>query len=133
MARSASAAILKLRNLTLRMNADLSRRGFVLGAGAAIASLGLGNLPAQAQSAPPKGVLFENVRLLRRHHRQAFWGDQRAGGGQPDQIDLDDANFRAGQCRADARVQGAGRTLMPGLIDAHTHIMFATVPRKPPC
>jgi imidazolonepropionase-like amidohydrolase len=26
------------------------------------------------------------------------------------------------------RIQGGGRTLMPGLIDAHTHIMFATVP-----
>jgi imidazolonepropionase-like amidohydrolase len=26
------------------------------------------------------------------------------------------------------RIAGEGRTLMPGLIDAHTHIMFATVP-----
>lgn len=27
------------------------------------------------------------------------------------------------------RLRGNGRTLMPGLIDAHTHIMFATVPQ----
>ena len=27
------------------------------------------------------------------------------------------------------RIQGGGRTLMPGLIDAHTHLMFATVPQ----
>jgi imidazolonepropionase-like amidohydrolase len=27
------------------------------------------------------------------------------------------------------RIQGGGRTLIPGLIDAHTHIMFATVPQ----
>ncbi|MBL8201328.1 MAG: amidohydrolase family protein [Chromatiales bacterium] len=27
------------------------------------------------------------------------------------------------------RIAGSGRTLMPGLIDAHTHIMFATVPQ----
>lgn len=27
------------------------------------------------------------------------------------------------------RIQGAGHTLMPGLIDAHTHIMFSTVPQ----
>ena len=27
------------------------------------------------------------------------------------------------------RIKGAGRTLMPGLIDAHTHLMFATVPQ----
>ena len=28
------------------------------------------------------------------------------------------------------RILGGGRTLMPGLIDAHTHIMFATVPQQ---
>ncbi len=28
-----------------------------------------------------------------------------------------------------ARIQGGGRTLMPGLIDVHTHLMFATVPQ----
>ena len=27
------------------------------------------------------------------------------------------------------RIAGGGRTLMPGLIDAHTHLMFATVPQ----
>jgi imidazolonepropionase-like amidohydrolase len=27
------------------------------------------------------------------------------------------------------QIDGAGRTLMPGLIDAHTHIMFATLPQ----
>jgi imidazolonepropionase-like amidohydrolase len=27
------------------------------------------------------------------------------------------------------RIQGGGRTLMPGLIDAHTHIMFSTIPQ----
>ena len=32
--------------------------------------------------------------------------------------------------RADTRIiNGGGRTLMPGLIDAHTHIMFATLPQ----
>ncbi|MFO0698186.1 MAG: amidohydrolase family protein [Nitrospira sp.] len=28
------------------------------------------------------------------------------------------------------RIQGGGRTLMPGLIDAHTHLLFATVPQQ---
>ena len=28
------------------------------------------------------------------------------------------------------RIQGGGRTLMPGLIDAHTHIMFATLSQQ---
>ena len=26
------------------------------------------------------------------------------------------------------RIEGGGRTLMPGLIDAHTHLMMATLP-----
>lgn len=28
------------------------------------------------------------------------------------------------------RIQGAGRTLMPGLIDAHTHVMYATLSQQ---
>jgi len=28
-----------------------------------------------------------------------------------------------------SRIKGGGRTLMPGLIDAHTHIMFSTLPQ----
>jgi len=28
------------------------------------------------------------------------------------------------------RISGGGRTLMPGLIDAHTHLMFATIPQQ---
>jgi imidazolonepropionase-like amidohydrolase len=28
------------------------------------------------------------------------------------------------------RIPGGGRTLMPGLIDAHTHLMFATIPQQ---
>jgi imidazolonepropionase-like amidohydrolase len=29
-----------------------------------------------------------------------------------------------------SRIQGAGRTLMPGLIDAHTHVMYATLSQQ---
>lgn len=29
------------------------------------------------------------------------------------------------------RIDGQGKTLMPGLIDAHTHLMFATCRRSP--
>ena len=28
------------------------------------------------------------------------------------------------------RIQGGGRTLMPGLLDAHTHLMFSTIPQQ---
>jgi imidazolonepropionase-like amidohydrolase len=119
-----------LNKLTLHMNADLSRRGFFLGAGAAIASLGLNSAatPLWAQTARPKGMLFENVRIF---------------DGVSDKLSAPSnvlvvgnliKSISAAQTPAPAdieltTVQGAGRTLMPGLIDAHTHIMFATVPQ----
>lgn len=119
-----------IRDLTLRMTADLSRRGFFLGAGATIASLGLNNLssPARAQNAQPKGVLFEDVRIF---------------DGVSDKLSapmnvlvignliksISATPISAPLNVALTRVQGAGRTLMPGLIDAHAHIMFATVPQ----
>jgi imidazolonepropionase-like amidohydrolase len=120
----------RLRGLTLRMNADLSRRGFFLGAGVAIAGLGLNGLsvPVRAQGAPPKGVLFENVRIF---------------DGVSDRLSTPMNVFVVGKLiksisaapisappdLALTRIQGNGRTLMPGLIDAHTHIMFATLPQ----
>lgn len=120
----------KLQNLTLRMNTDLSRRGFFLGAGAAIAGLGVSSLltPAKAQSAQPKGVLFENVRIF---------------DGVADKLSVPMNVLAVGNLIksisaapismppdvALTRIKGAGRTLMPGLIDAHTHIMFATLPQ----
>jgi len=119
-----------LHRLTSRMNADLSRRGFFLGAGAAVAGLGLNNLsmPAWAQGAQPKGVLFENVRIF---------------DGVSDKLSAPASVLAVGNVIkaisatpisappdvALTRIQGGGRTLMPGLIDAHTHIMFATVPQ----
>ena len=120
----------QLRNLTLRMNADLSRRGVLLGAGAAIAGLGLNGFStrALAQNAQPKGVLFENVRIF---------------DGVADKVSAPMNVLAVGNLIKSisaapistppdvslTRIQGAGRTLMPGLIDAHTHIMFATVPQ----
>jgi len=119
-----------LRDLTLRMNDDFSRREFFFGAGAALATLGLGSLPipAQAQGAKPKGVLFENVRIF---------------DGVADKLSASMNVLVVGKLiksiSASAipappdvtltTVKGGGRTLMPGLIDAHTHIMFATVPQ----
>jgi imidazolonepropionase-like amidohydrolase len=119
-----------LRNFTLRINADLSRRGFFLGAGATVAGLGLCSLaaPARAQSAQPKGVLFENVRIF---------------DGVSDKLSAPTNVLIVGNVIksisatpivgppdvALTRVKGGARTLMPGLIDAHTHIMFATVPQ----
>ena len=120
----------KLGDLTRRMNEDLSRRGFFLGAGAALATLGLGGLPtpAHAQGAKSKGVLFENVRI--------FDGiaDKLSAPMNVLVVGNQIKTISAGTIAAPpdvtlTTVKGGGRTLMPGLIDAHTHIMFATIPQ----
>ncbi len=83
---------------------------------------------ALAQQPPPSGVIFENVRIF---------------DGSSDQLS-DPSNVLVVGNRIQAisvgaipipaemtvtRINGNGRTLMPGLIDAHTHIMFATLPQ----
>jgi imidazolonepropionase-like amidohydrolase len=120
----------RLRELTLRMNADLSRRGFFLGAGAAIAGLGMAtfSVPARAQAAAPRAVLFENVRVFDGvSDRLSEPMNLLTVGNLIKSISA--APITAPPDVALTRIQGAGRTLMPGLIDAHTHIMFATVPQ----
>lgn len=96
-----------------------------------LASLAVTGLAAPALPAPdiqPTAILFENVRifdgradslsgpmnvLVRGNTIQAI---------SPGPIATD----RSAMTRI---IRGEGRTLMPGLIDAHTHVMFATVPQ----
>jgi imidazolonepropionase-like amidohydrolase len=85
-------------------------------------------LPLAAQQAPAPAVLFENVRVF----------DGKAERLSPPLSVLVTGN-RIARVGADAlappadaaltRIDGAGRTLMPGLIDAHTHLMFMAVPQ----
>lgn len=119
-----------LQALTHRMNADLSRRGFFVGAAAMLAGLGLSALPSavRAQAPPHKGVLFENVRI--------FDGTSDAL-SMPSNVlvignlikSISTAPVEIPDDLPVRRIAGGGRTLMPGMIDAHTHIMFATVPQ----
>jgi imidazolonepropionase-like amidohydrolase len=118
-----------VNDLTEKMNTDLSRRGFFLGAGATLAGLGLGAAPtsANAQAAMPRGVLFENVRI--------FDGMTNGLSAPSSVLVVGNAirTISTGVITPPAnvaltRIAGGGRTLTPGLIDAHMHIMFATVP-----
>jgi imidazolonepropionase-like amidohydrolase len=119
-----------LQALTHRMNADLSRRGFFVGAAAMLAGIGLSGLPGavQAQAAPTSGVLFENVRIfdglsdvLSAPSNVLVVGNLiKSVSTSPIEVPAD-LSVR--------RIAGGGRTLMPGMIDAHTHIMFSTVPQ----
>ncbi len=79
--------------------------------------------PVLAQTASPPETLFRNVRVF-------------DGSGAPLSAPTDVlvrgnviAAIGAGTTAPNATIiEGGGRTLMPGLIDAHTHIMFASLP-----
>src|SRR5271165_3470531 len=92
---------------------------------AALAALAL---PAIAQTAapqqPPVDILFKNVRVF--------------DGTSPELSATENVLIHGNKIAAIGAtasspnatvIDGAGRTLMPGLIDAHTHLMFATVPQ----
>jgi len=84
---------------------------------------------AQQPSAPAaSGILFENVRIFDGTSAQL---------SQPAHVlvvgntirSITSAPGAAPEGVALTRIDGGGRTLMPGLIDAHTHLLFATVPQ----
>ena len=110
-----------------RIGADLSRRGFFAGITASVASLGL-PLPAAAQAKPaprPRAILFRNFRLF----------DGKSASLRDGQSLLVEGSLikdlAAGNPTAPDGAQVidcGGRVIMPGLIDAHWHALFAAVP-----
>jgi imidazolonepropionase-like amidohydrolase len=122
-----------LNALTIRMNADLSRRGFFLGAGAVFAAAGLSSISTAAkaqtgQSGQPNGILFENVRIFDGVSDRLSEPSSVLIVGNTIKA-ISTAPIASPADVALTRIAGDGRTLMPGLIDAHTHIMFASVPQ----
>lgn len=99
----------------------------------AILGLGLGQaqaaVPSESQlpKAQPQGVVFENVRIF-----NGTSGDLSepanvlVTGNTIQAISTAPVDLPAGM--EVTRIAGEGRTLMPGLIDAHTHLMMATLP-----
>ena len=82
-----------------------------------------------AQDSQPAGVIFENVRIFDgRSDRLSAPSNVLVVGNIIKTISS--APIDAPPATTVIRLQGGGRTLMPGLIDAHTHIMFATVPQQ---
>ncbi|MEN9478836.1 MAG: hypothetical protein RLZZ298_231 [Pseudomonadota bacterium] len=85
-------------------------------------------IAAPVQETPPTTVLFENVRI--------FDGKSKAlsapsyvlvSGNKIEKISRTPIPVNRS---ADTRIiAGGGRTLMPGMIDAHAHVMFATLPQ----
>ena len=114
----------ELQSLTRRINADLSRRGFVAGLGASVAALGFPRA-SRAQSAPAPPILLTNFRL--------FDGKSDALRGGLSLI-VEGGRIKAVATGSATGPEGArtidcgGRVVMPGLIDAHWHCIFAALP-----
>jgi len=84
--------------------------------------------PLQAQPADTGSVLFANVRIYNGSSAQLSAPKNVLVTGNL----IGSITPAAEQVAADnvlTRIDAEGRTLMPGLIDAHTHLMFATLPQ----
>jgi imidazolonepropionase-like amidohydrolase len=105
----------------------LSRRGFIAGGGASVVSLGLFR-PGDAQAAPPgptSPIAFGNF-LLFDGKSKSLRGGLRllVEGNRIKLIAAGDAPPPEGARIIDC----GGRVMMPGLIDAHWHTIFAALP-----
>jgi imidazolonepropionase-like amidohydrolase len=112
--------------LTRRITAELSRRGFVAGMGASLAALGLPRTArAQSASAPTQPVVLTNL-LLFDGKSNALRGGLALliEGGRIKAVTTDDKVGPEGA----RTINCGGRVVMPGLIDAHWHCMFAALP-----
>lgn len=112
------------------MNADFSRRGFFLGIGAAAAALAIPSFTSSVKAAsvsPTKGVLFENVRIFDGTDKLTAASNVLIAGNVIKAVSTKPIVVPADMTVT--KIAGGGRTLMPGLIDAHTHIMFAAIPQ----
>lgn len=86
-----------------------------------------GALAQAPQEPPPAAVLFENVRVFDgRSDRLSAPQNLLVLGNRIQALSAAPIAPPAGSPLT--RIAGGGRTLMPGLIDAHTHIAMSTVP-----
>jgi imidazolonepropionase-like amidohydrolase len=113
-----------LRSVERRITLELSRRGMLAGAASAIACLGLAP-GAQANAEPP--VVFTNFQL--------FDGKSPALRGGlhlliADGRIKDVASGTPGGLEGARLIDCGGHVLMPGMIDAHWHVLFAGVALK---
>jgi imidazolonepropionase-like amidohydrolase len=113
----------RLNIFTRRMNAETSRRAVLFGAAASLATAAM---PARAQTPPANLVLFENVRIFDGTSDQLSPASNVLVAGNIIKT-ISTAPIPLPPDIAVTIVAGRGRTLMPGLIDAHTHIMFETL------
>jgi imidazolonepropionase-like amidohydrolase len=116
----------EIQALARRIDANLSRRGFVAGAGASIAALGLPpRAKAKTAPEPPRPIVFTNCLLFdgkSANLREGF------------HLLVERGRIKSVAAGSPSMPEGAriidcgGRTVMPGMIDAHWHSVFAALP-----
>jgi imidazolonepropionase-like amidohydrolase len=114
----------QLRSAARRIDRDLSRRGFIAGAGASLASLGLfrPTTARAADSGPTPPFVFRNFQLFDGTSKALRGGrNLLVEGNRIKSIAAGDLTPPEGAQAIDC----GGRVLMPGLIDAHWHTIFA--------
>jgi imidazolonepropionase-like amidohydrolase len=116
----------ELQSLTRRINADLTRRGFVAGIGASLAALGLPRgARAQGASNPMPPMTFRNFLLFDGKSNALRDGlSLIVEGGRIKSVAAGNPAGPEGSRTIDC----GGRVVMPGLIDAHWHTIFAALP-----
>jgi imidazolonepropionase-like amidohydrolase len=116
----------ELQSLTRRITADLSRRGFVAGIGASLAALGLPRKAgAQAASGPTPPTVLTNFQLFDGKSNALRGGLALiVEGGRITAV----ATGNPGGPEGSRSIDCGGRVVMPGLIDAHWHSIFAALP-----
>ncbi|PZR01068.1 MAG: hydrolase [Cereibacter sphaeroides] len=116
----------EVRAINRRLGQDLTRRGFIAGSSASVALLGLSAYSgAKAQTAAVPPVLFTNARLfdgLELNTREGV--SVLVQGGMIAEV----AQGAVAPPDGATVIDAAGRTLMPGLIDAHWHTMLCGLP-----
>ncbi|WP_262526140.1 metal-dependent hydrolase family protein [Agrobacterium tumefaciens] len=111
------------RNLFARMNAGLSRRSVLKGIAASLAVAALGQVDPAFAQAPAKSILLRNVKIFNGIDSRLIEGN-----GVLIEGNLIKALVGAADAVADAQViDCGGRTLMPGMIDAHWHSILAGI------
>jgi imidazolonepropionase-like amidohydrolase len=115
----------QIQSASRRITAGLSRRGFVAGIGASLAALGfVRRVDAEPEAAPPPTV-FTNFRLFDGHSAELRTGLRLLIEGEwIKAVEAGDVGAPEGAKIIDC----GGRTIMPGLIDAHWHTIFAGLP-----
>ncbi|UXS03062.1 amidohydrolase family protein [Agrobacterium tumefaciens] len=105
------------------MNAGLSRRSVLKGIAASLAVAALGQVDPAFAQAPAKSILLRNVKIFNGIDSRLIEGN-----GVLIEGNLIKALVGAADAVADAQViDCGGRTLMPGMIDAHWHSILAGI------